>query len=219
MLPLLISHLSIVSSIGAGRIGDLVGPALRHAAVCGPARFETVALPTYVGEVEGTGRRANCRRRLPHSTAATTVSRRWRFARTDSEDAVAAPRRIAMARGGSACSWAPAPPASCKRNWPIGRAMRRPGHCRPDVRLCARRRIPARSPRYLRQRLGVDGPIVRCLLRLRIDRQGVRHRRAHDRGRALRCRHRRRSGLAVPYDAVRLPRAGTERAGPVPSVR
>jgi 3-oxoacyl-[acyl-carrier-protein] synthase I len=51
MLPLLISHLSIVSSIGAGQSATL--SALRSGTsglrACG---FETVALPTYVGQVE-----------------------------------------------------------------------------------------------------------------------------------------------------------------------
>ncbi len=51
MLPLLISHLSIASSIGAGQ--SATSSALRSGTsglrACG---FETVALPTYVGQVE-----------------------------------------------------------------------------------------------------------------------------------------------------------------------
>ena len=51
MQPLLISHLSIVSSIGAGRAETL--SSLRSGTSgLRPCQFETVELPTYVGEID-----------------------------------------------------------------------------------------------------------------------------------------------------------------------
>ena len=51
MQPLLITHLSIVSSIGAGRAETL--SSLRSGASgLRPCQFETVELPTYVGEID-----------------------------------------------------------------------------------------------------------------------------------------------------------------------
>ena len=51
MQPLLISHLAIVSSLGAGRAETL--SSLRSGTSgLRPCQFETVELPTYVGEID-----------------------------------------------------------------------------------------------------------------------------------------------------------------------
>ena len=210
MQPLLISHLSIVSSIGAGRAATL--SSLRSGTSgLRPCQFETVDLPTYVGEID-----ALADFKLPEALAAFDC-RNNRLA-----EMALAPGRI-RGRGGR-CSGAlrraadrPVPRHQHLGN-PAGRTGL-PGTRRGDGELPAgfdyqRTQNTASLAGYVRQRLGHRRPVIRRLVRLRIDCQGVRQCRAHDRGGTVRCRHRRRRRHTVPDHAVRLPCAGSERAGP-----
>ena len=153
MQPLLISHLAIVSSIGAGR----PRPCLR----CGPAPAVCI---------RANSRRWSCRlmsaRLMRWTMSDCPTTRRLRLPQQPSGRDGARPRTgsrtrwqdawHATARGGSACSSAPAPREFCRPNRRTGHATRRPASL-PGSSITSGPRTSPPSPAIVRQRLGSPG--------------------------------------------------------------
>ena len=150
-----------------------------------------------------------CAPTSPTSTAATTGSRSSAL----EQDGFADGGRRAVAerygaRRGSACSWAPARPASCRPSSRIASAIRRPARC-PPTSTTPRRTTRRRSADFVAALSRARRSGVRRVVGVLVEREGVRQRSAHDRSGRMRRRRRRRRRFAVPDDAVRLPFAGT----------
>jgi 3-oxoacyl-[acyl-carrier-protein] synthase I len=160
MQPLLLSHFSVVSSIGAGLAATLAS--LRTGASgLRPCAFETVDLPTYVGEVAGLDDA-----RLPAAFAAFDC-RNNRLAemvlgQDGFADAVAmavarhGARRIGLFLGTSTSGILHAELAYRERDPATGRL--------PAAFDYARTQNTGSLAAYLRQRLGVEGPsfVISC---------------------------------------------------------
>jgi 3-oxoacyl-[acyl-carrier-protein] synthase I len=160
MHPLLLSHFSIVSSIGAG-LAATFSSLLAGTSGLRPCGFETVDLPTYVGEVA-----ALDDVRLPQALAAFDC-RNNRLAekvlgQDGFEDAVATAvarygaRRIGLFLGTSTSGILHAELAYRARDAATGRL--------PPAFDYARTQNTGSLAAYLRQRLGIDGPsfVVSC---------------------------------------------------------
>ena len=215
MLPLLISHLSIASSIGAGQ--SATSSALRSGTsglrACG---FRNCGAADLCRAGRGTRRvrtaEGACRIRLPQQSSCRNGAESGRVpGRGGSRRGEAwrathrpVPRHQHLRHSASGTG---VQSARCDDRGIAG-GLRLP----PDAQYGFARRVSSATAWYRRR-------IVCCVLRLRIDCQGFRQRRTHDRRRIVRCRRRGWSGLAVPYNTVWLPCAGTERARALPSVR
>ena len=196
-----------------------IADALRERSVraCAPCTFETVALDTYVGEVEGL-------ERLRFATGLAAYDcRNNRLAQLGLEQDGFARRRGARARKirrrrASAFSWEPARRACCRPSSRTAAAIRQRARCR---RFRYARNAQHVFARRFRSALSASlrGRRCRRLLRVLLERQGVRQRGAHDRRRRVRCRRRRRRRYPVPDDAVRLQFAGAHLAPALPPLR
>ena len=160
MQPLLISHLSIVSSIGAGRAETL--SSLRSGASgLRPCQFETVELPTYVGEID-----ALADFKLPEALAAFDCRNNrlaeMALAQDEFEVAVAGsvarygPRRVGLFLGTSTSGILQAELAY--------RARDATSASLPQEFDYQRTQNIASLAGYVRQRLGIAGPsfVVSC---------------------------------------------------------
>ena len=117
----------------------------------------------------------------------------------------------------SACSWAPAPRAFCRRSSPIATAT--PNGALPRDFRYARTHNNFSLAWFVQAYLGLSGPSHRRVHRLLVERKGVRQRGAHDRRRPVRRRGGRRSRQPVPHHAVRLRLARAALARAVPPLR
>jgi hypothetical protein len=130
MTPLAVSDITVVSALGHGRARH-AGRAAGRPQRAAPGRLRDRRARRLAGRGRrhrrpGPGRRTWRSLRLPQQPPGRTGPAGRRLCRQR-----AARARSASAPAASACSWAPAPRASCRPSWPTAGATRSPVRCPP----------------------------------------------------------------------------------------
>ncbi len=169
MKPVAITAATAASALGIGRKAQL--DALKQGrSGLSPEPWETVTLPTWIGRVDEVE---------SHTLPADLVAHDCRNNRLAHMALVADdfPTRVSgHASAGAhtvwACSWAPAPRASCKPNWLTARAIRPPAHF-PLGFHYAQTHNTFSVADYVRHALAAARPGLRGVHRVFVGRQGV----------------------------------------------
>ena len=213
--PLHLSRFTATTCLGRGLAANLA--ALRdERSGLAPCRFETVDVDTCVGEVAGVDDE-----RLPPAVADFDCRNNrlaaLGLAQDDFVPAVAAARarygadRIGVFVGTSTSGILQTELAYRRRD-PVTGAL-------PDDFIYSTTQNSFSVADFVRRTLRLSGPAAAVSIGVLVEREGLRLRRADDRGRRDRCRGRRRRGLAVPHDVVRLQLASARIDAALPPVR
>jgi hypothetical protein len=214
MNPIRLAAFTMTSCLGPGL--DAARAAIRtNATGLTRCRFETVTLDTFVGEIAGVDAQE-----LPPALARfdcrNNRAAELGLAQDGFMEAVAAaarrygPARIGVFMGTSTAGILQTELAYRRRG--------ASGELPPDFNYRTTHNTFSIAE-YVRARLGSRGPVRGDLHRVLVERQGVRLRRAPDRGGRDRCRRGRRRRHALPHDALRLQLAGAALERAVPSLR